>query len=149
MKVILLEDVKKVGKKNEVVEVSDGYARNFLIAKKLAVQVTQASMDVLNSQKQADKEHELELERQAIELKKQLEEITLNFKVKVGNGGKVFGSVSSKQIVEKLKKEFDIVVDKRKILTDVSASNLGTTRFKIDLYHNKVIGEIKVVLSEQ
>lgn len=148
MKVILLEDVKKVGKKNEVVEVSDGYARNFLIAKKLAVQVTQASMDVLNSQKQADKEHELELERQAIELKKQLEEITLNFKVKVGNGGKVFGSVSSKQIVEKLKKEFDIVVDKRKILTDVSASNLGTTRFKIDLYHNKVIGEIKVVLSE-
>lgn len=149
MKVILLEDVKKVGKKNEVVEVSDGYARNFLIAKKLAVQVTQASMDVLNSQKQADKEHELELERQAIELKKQLEEITLNFKVKVGNGGKVFGSVSSKQIVEKLKKEFDIVVDKRKILTDVSASSLGTTRFKIDLYHNKVIGEIKVVLSEQ
>lgn len=148
MKVILLEDVKKVGKKNEVVEVSDGYARNFLIAKKLAVQVTQASMDVLNSQKQADKEHELELERQAIELKKQLEEITLNFKVKVGNGGKVFGSVSSKQIVEKLKKEFNIVVDKRKILTDVSASNLGTTRFKIDLYHNKVIGEIKVVLSE-
>lgn len=148
MKVILLEDVKKVGKKNEVVEVSDGYARNFLIAKKLAVQVTQASMDVLNSQKQADKEHELELERQAIELKKQLEEITLNFKVKVGNGGKVFGSVSSKQIVEKLKKEFDIVVDKRKILTDVSASSLGTTRFKIDLYHNKVIGEIKVVLSE-
>lgn len=149
MKVILLEDVKKVGKKNEVVEVSDGYARNFLIAKKLAVQVTQASMGVLNSQKQADKEHELELERQAIELKKQLEEITLNFKVKVGNGGKVFGSVSSKQIVEKLKKEFDIVVDKRKILTDVSASSLGTTRFKIDLYHNKVIGEIKVVLSEQ
>lgn len=149
MKVILLEDVKKVGKKNEVVEVSDGYARNFLIAKKLAVQVTQASMDVLNSQKQADKEHELELERQAIELKKQLEEITLNFKVKVGNGGKVFGSVSSKQIVEKLKKEFNIVVDKRKILTDVSASSLGTTRFKIDLYHNKVIGEIKVVLSEQ
>lgn len=149
MKVILLEDVKKVGKKNEVVEVSDGYARNFLIAKKLAVQVTQASMDVLNSQKQADKEHELKLERQAIELKKQLEEITLNFKVKVGNGGKVFGSVSSKQIVEKLKKEFDIVVDKRKILTDVSASSLGTTRFKIDLYHNKVIGEIKVVLSEQ
>lgn len=148
MKVILLEDVKKVGKKNEVVEVSDGYARNFLIAKKLAVQVTQASMDVLNSQKQADKEHELELERQAIELKKQLEEITLNFKVKVGNGGKVFGSVSSKQIVEKLKKEFNIVVDKRKILTDVSASSLGTTRFKIDLYHNKVIGEIKVVLSE-
>lgn len=149
MKVILLQDVKKVGKKNEVVDVSDGYARNFLIAKKLAVAVSNASMDVLNAQKQADREHELELEKQANLLKERLENITLNFKVKVGNGGKVFGSVSSKQIVEKLKKEFDIVIDKRKILTDVTASSLGTTRFKVDLYHNKVIGEIKVVLSEQ
>lgn len=149
MKVILLQDVKKVGKKNEVVDVSDGYARNFLIVKKLAVAVSNTSMDVLNAQKQADREHELELEKRANLLKERLENITLNFKVKVGNGGKVFGSVSSKQIVEKLKKEFDIVIDKRKILTDVTASSLGTTRFKVDLYHNKVIGEIKVVLSEQ
>ncbi len=149
MKVILLQHVKKVGKKNEVVDVSDGYARNFLIAKKLAVAVSNASMDVLNAQKQADREHELELEKRANLLKERLENITLNFKVKVGNGGKVFGSVSSKQIVEKLKKEYDIVIDKRKILTDVTASSLGTTRFKVDLYHNKVIGEIKVVLSEQ
>lgn len=148
MKVILLEDVKKVGKKNEVVDVSDGYARNFLIVKKLAVAVSNTSMDVLNAQKQADREHELELEKRANLLKERLENITLNFKVKVGNGGKVFGSVSSKQIVEKLKKEYDIVIDKRKILTDVTASSLGTTRFKVDLYHNKVIGEIKVVLSE-
>lgn len=149
MKVILLQDVKKVGKKNDVVEVSDGYARNFLIARKLAVPASDTSMSVLNAQKQADKEHELELEKQAIQLKERLETISLNFKVKVGNGGKVFGSVSSKQIVEKLKKEFDIVIDKRKILTDVTASSLGTTRFKVDLFHNKVIGEIKVVLSEQ
>ncbi len=149
MKVILLQDVKKVGKKNEVVDVSDGYARNFLIVKKLAVAVSNTSMDVLNAQKQADREHELELEKRANLLKERLENITLNFKVKVGNGGKVFGSVSSKQIVEKLKKEYDIVIDKRKILTDVTASSLGTTRFKVDLYHNKVIGEIKVVLSEQ
>ncbi len=149
MKVILLQDVKKVGKKNEVVDVSDGYARNFLIVKKLAVAVSNTSMDVLNAQKQADREHELELEKRANLLKERLENITLNFKVKVGNGGKVFGSVSSKQIVEKLKKEYDIVIDKRKILTDVTASSLGTTRFKVDLYHNKVIVEIKVVLSEQ
>lgn len=148
MKVILLQDVKKVGKKNEIVEVSDGYARNFLIAKKLAVAASSTSLEVLNNQKQADKEQELELERQANELKKQLETITLNFKVKVGAGGKVFGSVSTKAIVEKLKKDFDITVDKRKFISDITASSLGTTRFKVDLYHNKVIGEIKVVLSE-
>lgn len=149
MKVILLQDVKKVGKKNEVVEVSDGYARNFLIAKKLAVAASASGLEVLGKQQAETAAHEHELEQQAIALKEKLKEITLEFKVKVGKGGKVFGSVSSKAIVEKLKKEHNIVIDKRKIHTDVHASALGTTRFKVDLYHNKVIGEIVVVLNEQ
>ncbi len=148
MKVILLQDVKKVGKKNEIVEVSDGYARNFLIAKKLAVAFTQGSNLVLSQQKQEMQELEKQKELEAEQLKQRLTTISLNFKVKVGNGGKVFGSVSSKQIVEKLKEDYDIVIDKRKIQKDITATALGTTRFKVDLYQNKVIGEIKVVLSE-
>lgn len=149
MKVILLQDVKKVGKKNEIVEVSDGYARNFLFAKKLAVAASESGLEVLNKQKAENLAHEKELEQEAIKLKKQLENISLEFKVKVGKGGKIFGTISSKAIVEKLKNEHGITIDKRKIQTDVHANALGTTRFKVDLYHNKVIGEIIVVLHEQ
>lgn len=149
MKVILLQDVKKVGKKNDVVEVSDGYARNFLIAKKLAVAFTEGSNQVLNKQKQEMAALEKQKELEAIALQKQLENITLEFKVKVGGNGKVFGRISTKQIVEQLKSQYQIHVDKRKIITDKVADSLGTTRFKVDLYQHKVIGEIKVHLSEE
>ncbi len=148
MKVILLSDVKKVGKKGEVKEVADGYGRNFLVAKGLAVEATKKSIEVLSEQNEADKEKEKQLEKEAEELKKRLAKLTLEFKVKTGTGGRVFGNVSSKQVVEQLRKQHDIVIDKRKFIDAHSATALGTTIFKVDLFKNKVIGEIKVHLSE-
>lgn len=148
MKVILLSDVKKVGKKGEMLEVSDGYARNFLIKQKLAVAATEKSKEILAQQKAEQAAHEAELEAEAKVLKEKLETITLEFKVKAGAGGRVFGSVSSKQIREELLKKYDIKVDKRKFLSEEAVNSLGTTLVKVDLYRNKVIGQIKVHVSE-
>ena len=148
MKGILLSDVKKVGKKGEMVDVSDGYARNFLIRQKLAVAATETSRQILAEQKAKDMAKEAELEAQANEIKKKLENITLEFKVKAGEGGRVFGSVSSKQICEELQKKYQIHVDKRKFLDNESINSCGVTYVKVDLYRNKVIGQIKVHVSE-
>lgn len=148
MKVILLSDVKKVGKKGEIVDVSDGYGRNFLIKQRLAVAATEKSKEILAQQKQDEALHEAELEKQANELKERLKTITLEFKVKTGNGGRVFGSVSTKQVVEELKK-LDIHVDKRKFIDTEPVSSLGVSYLKIDLYRNKVIGEVKIHVSEK
>lgn len=144
MKVIMLSDVKKVGKKGEIVEVSDGYAMNFLIKKKLAVQATKGSMNVLQEQNHQAELAEQEKERQANEIKKQLESIVLEFHVKSGKEGRVFGSVSTKQIVEQLAKKHGIRVEKRKIIDNETISSLGYTDVKVDLYKNKVIGVIRV-----
>lgn len=149
MKVILLSDVKKVGKKGQIVEVSDGYARNFLFRQKLAVAVTETSKEILDAQKAEQAAKEAELEKAANEIKKQLEGITLEFKVKAGEGGRVFGSVSSKQICEELMKRHQIHVDKRKFLDNESITSCGVTFVKVDLYRNKVIGQIKVHVSEK
>lgn len=148
MKVILLSDVKKVGKKDQMVEVSDGYARNFLIKQKLAVPATERSKEILKNQ-----EHERELEEKALEakaeeVKEKLTKITLEFKVKTGNGGRVFGSVSTKQICEELSKKHGISVDKRKFIDTESITSCGFSNVKVDLYRNKVIGVIKVHVSE-
>lgn len=148
MKVILLSDVKKLGKKGDIVEVSDGYGRNYLVARKLAVEATKKSKEVLEEQNLQNELKEKELEAKAEELKKRLAKITLEFKVKTGAGGRVFGNVSSKQVVEQLRKQYDIVIDKRKFLDVHAATALGTTIFKVDLYKNKVIGEVNVHLSE-
>lgn len=149
MKVILLKDVKKLGKQGETVEVADGYGRNYLIAKGFAIAETKRSKEIL-SQEQADQEQEAaKLEQAAEELKAKLSKLVVEFKVKTGEGGRVFGSVSSKQIVEGLNKQHGIKVDKRKLIDVHNVASLGTTRVKIDLYKNKVIGEINVHLSEQ
>ena len=148
MKVILLSDVKKVGKKGEMIEVSDGYARNFLIKQKLAVAATERSKEILAEQKAEQAAHEAELEAEAIVLKEKLESIKLEFRVKTGAGGRVFGTVSSKQIREELMRKHNIKVDKRKFLSDEPVNSLGTTLVKVDLYRNKVIGKINVHVSE-
>lgn len=148
MKVILLSDVKKVGKKGELVEVSDGYARNFLIKQKLAVAATQRSQEILDIQKQNEAIEEANSKAIAEQLKVQLEKITLEFKMKAGAGGRVFGSVSSKQVAEELMKKHQIKVDKRKFLDNETITGLGVTFIKVDLYKNQVIGTIKVHVSE-
>ena len=147
MKVILLSDVKNVGKKDEVVEVADGYARNFLIKRKLAVAQTQGSMQVLGRQQEEARLREEELEKEAQKTKERLEKIMLECQIKTGNGGRSFGSISTKQIAEQLAKEHDIHIDRRKILGHDSISSLGDSDLKVDLYRNKVIGVIHVHVS--
>lgn len=147
MKVILLSDVKKLGKKGDVVEVADGYGRNFLLHKNLAVEATKRSMEILARQELQvsldEKQHELDAE----ELKERLSKITLEFLVKTGEGGRVFGSVSTKQIAEKLMKEHSIKIEKRKVLHTSAITSLGYTDIQVDLYKNKVIGVIRVHVS--
>lgn len=148
MKVILLSDVKNLGKKGDIVKVADGYARNFLIRKHLAVEVTKKSMEILDEQKLQESLAEKQSEADAEAIKQRLAKITLEFKVKTGKDGRVFGSVSTKQIAEQLMQKYDIKIDKRKVIDSAPVSAMGYTDVKIDLYKNKVIGVIRVHLSE-
>lgn len=148
MKVILLSDVKKVGKKGELVEVADGYGRNFLIRQRLAVEATKRSKEILDRQNEEHARHEKELEAEAEELVKKLAKITLEFTLKTGKDGRTFGSISTKQIVEQLHKNHDITIDKRKIIDADHIDSLGVAYVKVDLYRNSVIGTIKVHVSE-
>ena len=116
MKVILLQDVKKVGKKGEVVKVADGYGQNFLIKNKLAVLETNTSRKIVESQKEAEHQQDLENQAKAKELAKEIESITLEFTLKSGKDGKTFGSVSTKQVVEQLREKYGIKIDKRNLL---------------------------------
>ena len=144
MKVILLSDVKKVGKKGEIVEVSDGYGRNFLLNKELAVLATKKSMEILDEQNLQHDLEEKQKEADAQALKQKLTKITLEFHVKTGEGGRVFGSVSTKQIVEQLQRVHAIKIEKRKFIDTDAITSLGYTDVKVDLYKNKVIGVIRV-----
>ena len=146
MKVILLSDVAKVGKKGEIKEVADGYARNFLIARGLAVMESAGSKKILAKQNEEAARLDEQKRGEALELKKVLEAKTLVFKVKAKDG-KVSGSISSKQIEEELKKQ-GITIDKRKICNSEPLNSLGTTDVQIELYKN-VIGTIKVRLVEE
>ncbi|MCR5794600.1 MAG: 50S ribosomal protein L9 [Solobacterium sp.] len=144
MKVILKQDVKKVGKKGQIVDVSDGYARNYLIARGLAVAETKRSLEILDVQKKEQAAVEAQKEAEARELAKQLEKITMTFKVNSGAEGRVFGSVSTKQITEALNKQ-GIRVDKKKFLDTQPIQTLGVTKVRIELYRN-VIGTVNVQL---
>ncbi len=148
MKVIFLKDVKGQGKKGEVKEVSTGYAQNFLLKKNYAVEATKANVSKLEGQKQkAAKEAQEELE-QAKELKKTLEELTVELKAKSGEGGRLFGSITSKQIAEVLKKSHKIKIDKRKIELNEPIRSLGYTNVPVKL-HSDVTATLKVHVSEQ
>lgn len=149
MKVILKEDVKKVGKRGEIVEVSDGYGRNFLIARGLAVPESKKSLEILGEQKAQEAADEAERVKQAEETAAKMEKMMLNFTVKSGAEGRVFGSVSTKQITEALNKQ-GIKIDKRKILDTDPIQRLGVTNVRVEL-HKNVIGTIRVKLigSEQ
>lgn len=148
MKVILLEDVKNVGKKGMILEVADGYARNFLIRNKLAVEATTQSKAILEQQKQQKINQEIEDVKNAETLKVKLSELTLIFPVKTGENGKVFGSVSSKQIGEELLKKHKITIDKRKILDEGPFNTVGFYNVQIEL-HKQVIATIKIQLKAQ
>ncbi len=146
MKVILLEDVKKVGKRNEVVEVSQGYANNFLFKQNVAVEADKNNMRQLKKRIAKEEEnHALEVS-EANALKKELESKEFVFKLKAGKNGQVFGSVSSKQINEELKKQ-GYKINKRGIISE-PINHLGYDKVKIEL-HKEVVAEIKVKVEEK
>ena len=143
MKVILKQEIKGVGKKNEVVNASDGYARNFLFPKNLAVEATPENMQKLNSQNEA-KQYRKDVEKeQAQAIAKKLEGITLEIKVQAGENGKIFGSVSSKEISENLEKKHKITIDKKKIELKEPIKTLGVRTVDAKLFEG-VTGRIKI-----
>lgn len=148
MKVIFLQDVKGRGKKGEVKNVADGYAQNFLIKQGLAVEATNASMKALEGQKNKEKKEAAEELAKSKELKEVLEKLTVELKAKSGEGGRLFGSITSKQIAEALQKAHNIKVDKRKIEMDDAIRALGYTNVPVKL-HPEVTATLKVHVSEQ
>ena len=143
MKVILLADVKKLGKKDQTIEVSDGYAVNFLFPRHLAVQVTKKSVEVLENQQEQRRENDAKLKAEAQELAKKLDAITLTFKVKTGREGKLFGAISLKQVAEELAKVHGIELDKRKFMDKGTLDELGFHHINVKLYKG-VIGKVHV-----
>ena len=148
MEVILLADVKGVGKKDQKVKVNDGYANNFLIPRKLAVKVTKTSVQILADQKENARIAEENAVKEAKEIAERLKDITVSFKVKVGKEGRTFGSVSLKQIEDELLKQYNITIDKRKFIDKGPLDSIGYYNLKIEL-HKGVIGIIKVKLEEE
>lgn len=146
MKVILLSDVKKLGKKGEIKNVSDGYARNFLIARGLAVAESDSSKEILAKQNEEAAKEDAANRKDALELKDKIESQEFIFKVNAKNG-KVFNSVSGKQIEEELAKK-GLIIDKKKIKEPKPISTLGYSNVKIELYKD-VIATIKVKLVEE
>ncbi len=144
MKVILLSDVKGKGKKDSIIEVSDGYANNYLFKNNLAVLYTKRSREILSEELDERQKNEDALVASLNEIKKKLENKTITFKVKTGANDKVFGTISSKQISDKLK-DMGYVIDKKCIKSDIQISSLGITRVSIQL-HKKVKFDLNVEL---
>ncbi|WP_042220894.1 50S ribosomal protein L9 [Oceanobacillus manasiensis] len=148
MKVILLQDVKGKGKKGDVKDVSDGYARNYLLKNNLAEEATNANMKALEAQKKKNEQLEQQEKEEAMDLKDTLAELTVELKAKSGDSGRLFGSITSKQIAETLHKEHGYKIDKRKIELDEPIRALGYTTVPVKL-HPEVSGSIKVHVAEK
>lgn len=147
MKVIFLKDVKGKGKKGEVKEVSTGYANNYLLKNKLAEEATPGNMKKLKAKQAKVAEQEKEEKQEAENLKTKLAELTVAVKAKAGEDGRLFGSITSKQIAEVLKKEHKIEVDRRKIELKDPIRTLGHTKVPVKLHH-EVTGTITVHVQE-
>ncbi|MBR3280641.1 MAG: 50S ribosomal protein L9 [Clostridia bacterium] len=143
MKVILLQDIKSVGKKGQVLDASDGYARNFLLPKKMAVIADAANMNALKTKQEANKYKKDMSMAAAKELKEKMKDFELIFKIKAGDNGKIFGSVTSKDIADELNKKYFVEVDKKKVMLDDAIKNLGTYNVEIKLFEG-ISGTLKV-----
>ncbi len=143
MDIILLQDVKALGKKGETVKVSDGYARNFILPKKLGLEATKQNLYELNNQKAAQAKKEQELLEEAKNQAKKLEELTVKLAIKAGEGGKTFGSVSSKEIAAALKEQFGQDIDKKKLQLNDAIKHAGTYTVPAKL-HPQVTAQLKV-----
>ena len=143
MKVILLENIKGVGKKDEVINANDGYARNFLIPQKKAVEANNANMSNLKAKQDSNAFKKQEDKKKAEEIKEKLGKLNLKIQVKAGENGKIFGGVTAKEISEQLEKQHKITIDKRKIELKETIKTLGTTIVEIKLFEG-VVGTLKV-----
>ncbi|WP_062238079.1 50S ribosomal protein L9 [Fictibacillus sp. FJAT-27399] len=147
MKVVFLKDVKGKGKKGEIKNVSEGYARNYLLPNNLATEATKGALSVVEGQKKSEEKKAAAVLEEAKQLKEKLDEMTVEIKTKSGEGGRVFGSVTSKQIADGLKK-MNITIDKRKIDLTNPIRSLGYTDVPVKL-HPEVTGTIKVHVVEE
>ncbi len=147
MKVILQQDVKGHGKKGQMVEVSDGYARNMLLPRKLAVEATAANVNTMKMQDKAKKAREAEEKAQAQAIAEKLQSCQVKIPAKAGQGGRLFGSVTSKEISEALKAQHSLDVNKAKIVLNDPIKGFGTFEVKCKLGY-EVVGTINVVVTE-
>ncbi|MBO8137143.1 MAG: 50S ribosomal protein L9 [Desulfotomaculum sp.] len=148
MKVILKQDVRKLGKKGDVVEVAEGYARNYLIPRNLASEASEGKLKELAQMKKAEQRRQEQILQEAKEIKAELEKIEVKLTAKVGEGGKLFGAVSSKEIAEQLKKHHNLKIDKKKIELKSPIKSLGVHHITVKL-HPKVQAELKVSVAEE
>ena len=147
MKVILLEDVKALGKKGQIVNVNDGYARNFILPKKLGLEANNKNLNDLKLKKANDEKIAQEKLEEAQELGKKIEAGKVELAIKVGEGGRTFGSVSTKEIAAAVKEQMGYDIDKKKIQLKEAIKALGTHNVPVKL-HTKVTAELKVVVKE-
>lgn len=148
MKIVLLQDVKKVGKKGDIVEVSDGYGRNYLLARKLGHEATNAAINDIKLKNAADARRKADELKEAQELGVKIKESSVTIHIKSGEGGKIFGSVSTKEIAKSISEQLNIEIDKKKMQLDEPIKSLGTHIVKIKI-HPKVTTELSVKVEEE
>lgn len=143
MDIILIQDVKNLGKKGDVVKVSDGYARNFILPKKLGIEATKQNLHELKLQKAAEDRRQQEILEEAKQLAMKLEEVKVKVKIKAGEGGKTFGSISTKEIATALNEQSGLEVDRKKIQLSEPIKNIGSYTVLVKL-HPKVTAKLAV-----
>lgn len=147
MKVILLTDVKGKGKKGQLIEVSDGYARNYMLPRKLAQEATADAINTMRMNDKATAERQARERAEALETSKKLKELILVVKAKGGGAGRLFGAVTNTEIADALKQNAGIVLDKRKIVIDEPIKNVGTYTVKCKLGY-EIVGQLTVKIEE-
>lgn len=147
MKVILLEDVKSLGKKGDIVNVSEGYARNFILPKKMGLEANTKNLNDLKLKRQNEEKMALRKKEEAREFAEKMASREVTIKIKVGDNGRLFGSVSTKEIAAEAKNQCGLEIDKKKIQLEESIKNLGVYQVKVKL-HPEVTGELKVNVVE-
>ncbi|WMJ77627.1 MULTISPECIES: 50S ribosomal protein L9 [unclassified Sedimentibacter] len=148
MKVILLEDVKNVGKKGNIINAKDGYARNFLFPKNLAIEATPSNLKNLENARKKQEAKENEIFEEAKKLEEELTKLTIVIKTKAGESGKLFGAVTTKEISEIIEKEHGFAIDKKKYDLDEPIKSVGEYFVKIKL-HPQVNAKVKVIVTEK
>jgi len=148
MKVILNQDIKGQGKKGQLIEVSDGYARNYLLPKKLAKEATNTNINIMNGQNESEAYHQKVALEEAQAQKEKMEQVTVVLTAKAGENGKLFGSITSKDVAEALKMQHHIKLDKKKFVMPDGIKTLGVTTVDVKI-HQGVTAKLKVEVKNQ